>query len=582
MASQEENVLVISDLTVEDENDWEEFSLVDVKANLPGKPWLANVLTASENNPLEVSGRLEEVEDSQRRLVKDKNYRSKRIVINNVKHFAYGQHEDGEVGIWVAGQAGWFLISPGKGYKAVYKEMVEAIDLLYFLADQYNEKDRKKKRKRLPGLKHLYREYVYHTNRRCADADDAAEIFEKHRVFIMSQMFQGREGIDWESTPLYAHMEKYYNEEFESIKESVSSTQDMDISNEDERKEQAETIYETIRDMVDDGFLSRRQLNMESIAKTLTERHDDIEDEDGAIDLIRARASDLLEIMHNVPSSTVSWRRKALYRELQQAIESVGEGETRSSDEEEEEEEEGDEEGDEVNGEENQEEGSEEEMEEEEGAGEEGQNEGSSSDEESGEETPPPRGRRRRVRKSILRPMTVSAKGAGKRNKMIDPMDSDEDADDSDPETPTKRGGHELIHDPLSVRANGHKNSPNTRAIKNLSLRDSESPGQSDDDSAVEHLGDGELPPDTWTCLVEGCNKVVYKASSKRSKEIIEDHSLVHAQDTQSKVDLVLAEHRLNVGYSIDNLLSRIRGFETMQTDGGEIEDLPSPKRVKE
>lgn len=68
MAAQEENVLVIRDPSVEDENDWEEFSLVDVKVNLPNKPRYANVLTASEDNPLEVSGRLEEVEDSQKHL----------------------------------------------------------------------------------------------------------------------------------------------------------------------------------------------------------------------------------------------------------------------------------------------------------------------------------------------------------------------------------------------------------------------------------------------------------------------------------------------------------------------------------
>src|SRR5699024_6049183 len=100
------------------------------------------------------------------------------------------------------------------------------------------------------------------------------------------------------------------------------------------------------------------------------------------------------------------------------------------------------------------------------------ENEESSSEEESEEETPPPspRGRRRRVRKSILRPMTVSAKGAGKRNKMIDTADSNDDEDDSDPETPTKRGGHQFIHDPLSVRANEKKRSASSNAIRKLAL----------------------------------------------------------------------------------------------------------------
>lgn len=76
-----------------------------------------------------------------------------------MKHYAYGQHQDGDVGIWVAGRAGWFLIAPARGYKTVYKEMVEAIDLLYFLADQYNAKKRKRRtnRSRL-NLNPLYQE----------------------------------------------------------------------------------------------------------------------------------------------------------------------------------------------------------------------------------------------------------------------------------------------------------------------------------------------------------------------------------------------------------------------------------------
>ena len=68
MAAREENVLVTKDPSVQDEDDWEEFSLVDVKAHLPGKPRYANILTASESNPVNVSGYLEEVDDDQESL----------------------------------------------------------------------------------------------------------------------------------------------------------------------------------------------------------------------------------------------------------------------------------------------------------------------------------------------------------------------------------------------------------------------------------------------------------------------------------------------------------------------------------
>ena len=78
-------------------------------------------------------------------VVLDEDYLSKRIVVENVTHYAYGQHNDGEVGIWVSGRAGWFSISPAKGYRPMFNEMVEAIDLLYFLADRHQKKRRKRK-----------------------------------------------------------------------------------------------------------------------------------------------------------------------------------------------------------------------------------------------------------------------------------------------------------------------------------------------------------------------------------------------------------------------------------------------------
>lgn len=78
-------------------------------------------------------------------LVLDHDYLTKRIVLENVTHFAYGQHNDGEVGFWVAGRAGWFSISPARGYRPMFNDVVEAIDLFYFLADRHQSKRRKGK-----------------------------------------------------------------------------------------------------------------------------------------------------------------------------------------------------------------------------------------------------------------------------------------------------------------------------------------------------------------------------------------------------------------------------------------------------
>lgn len=95
-------------------------------------------------------------------LVLDPEYLTKRIVLENVTHFAYGQHNDGEVGFWVAGKAGWFSISPAKGYKAIFNDVVEAIDLLYFLADRHQSKRRRKRRNWNPSVEYLCEEVCSH------------------------------------------------------------------------------------------------------------------------------------------------------------------------------------------------------------------------------------------------------------------------------------------------------------------------------------------------------------------------------------------------------------------------------------
>ena len=90
-------------------------------------------------------------------IVLDEDYLNKRIVIENVTHYAYGQHKDGEIGVWVAGSAGWFALSPAKGYRAIFNDAVEAIDLLYFLADQHQRRQ-KRRRASYPSVEFLCEE----------------------------------------------------------------------------------------------------------------------------------------------------------------------------------------------------------------------------------------------------------------------------------------------------------------------------------------------------------------------------------------------------------------------------------------
>ncbi|EEH10040.1 conserved hypothetical protein [Histoplasma capsulatum G186AR] len=582
MTTRIENVLAARDASLRDENDWEEFALTDVKVLVPGKTRYANVLFASVDNPVRVTGQLEIVEEEQEELVLDDSYRNKRVLIDNVTHYAYGQHDDGEIGLWVAGVAGWFSISPARGYKPMFNEMVEAIDLLYFLADKH-QKSRKRGKKWNPKVDYLFDEYTKHTNGTCEDAEDSAEVFYKHHEFLINQMVRGKENVDWASTPIYAHLRELYLDVFERAEAAADEAQEKSESDEESDvspdasavgKAQADTIFEVVLDMKESGLLSKRRLNVTTVAETLLKRYE-MSSLTYALDLIRARAGFLIEMMEDAQTATFDWSQKAIYRQLKDLENSgslQGISDTplhprprrlNSS------------------------------------------SSPSAEESEDNEEIHVPKGRRRRVRKSLLRPKmsSVSAKGAGKRNRQakIGNTDSEEEIEElsSPNNTPSKIRGHRLVHDPLSAKVN-----ESTRSIvsgsdvaslrktpmqdiferlmtPNAIINNSENVNQTTE--PPDHV---ELPADTWICSIQGCGKTIYKASSKRSKEAILDHSLVHAEDTQTKLNLVFAEQRHNINVSVSHLVSRIRDFGAHQesvgtSDKPEFRGPTSPKKIK-
>ncbi|KAL1953988.1 hypothetical protein VTO42DRAFT_1874 [Malbranchea cinnamomea] len=580
MTTRIENVLKARDPTLTDENDWEEFSLTDVRVQIPGKSRYANLLSASDEYPVTVIGRLEIVEEDQESLVLDNNYRSKRVVLENVTHYAYGQHEDGEVGIWAAGHAGWFSISPSRGYKTMYNEMVEAIDLLYFIVDKHQAR-RRRKRRWNPKVDFLFQEYTKHTHGACEDAEDSAEVFYKHREFLITQMLRGKEGVDWPVTPIYAHLRQKFPDDFERLKTALQALSDASESDSEsgsdpgnstkdtndtfEERAQADTIFEVILDMKESGLLSKRKLNIQTLAEALLKRYE-MDSLDYALDLIRARARYIMEMMDNAQTSTFDWSRKVIYNELKaatylQGLDTVGAAPLHPR------------------------------------RVEVGEPSSVSSDD-SDDEVPIPKGRGRGVGKSLLRPKlsTVSAKGAGKRNRQSEPDMTDSDADFgrvlSYEESPSKAHDDGLVHDAL-VNESVHSMASHSATSSLNFMKHHDKP----EFTATMEIRNGgppvttnvhmDLPTDAWVCPVRGCGKTVLKANSKRSKEMIADHSLMHADDTKTKLDLVLSEHRLNVNASVTHLLEKIQGLASVKDPEKDNiphpsgEDISSPSRKK-
>lgn len=302
---------------------------------------------------------------------------------------------------------------------------------------------------------------------------------------------------------------------------------------------------------------TRGHLTLKGAAEYLSKRYE-MDSLDYAMNLIKACASHLLEMMDNAKSlSSTDWTRKAIYKQLKAAARSPNTQGVRNtplqpkpcevveiS---------------------------------------------SSADEESDEEEHP-RNIRRRARMSILRPKlsSVSAKRAGKSAKQISNGDSDsEDGLEDAEDTPTKPGSHRLIRNNLPARQNGSGLSANATMPEPDDPRrgQTETVDLSSDESPVlTSESETDLPPDTWVCSVPGCGKTVYKASSRRSKDVINDHSLVHAEDTETKMNLVFAEQRLNVNANVDYLLSKIRDYGALQggSASGDVVDPESEsKRLK-
>jgi hypothetical protein len=322
-------------------------------------------------------------------------------------------------------------------------------------------------------------------------------------------------------------------------------------------KAQGEAIYDVILSLKQAGALTKRQLNIDLIAATIQSRYE-IDSVEYARDLVAARASMLVEMMDEAKTSSFDWSRKAIYRELK-AVTMIDHRQNidimplrrRALEEDE------------------------------------------SSDHQSGREDHP-RVRKRRARMSLLRPKlsSVSAKKAGKQTRNMGEDDTSEESEPAqEPQTPSKVHGHVFVRVPPSanVRENVQSFLPDTGSIslRKTPLQETQQTGNLSsltfqDEADMERLGTDSLPGDTWKCSVQGCDKIVTRASSKRSKQLISDHSLAHAEDTQTKLDLVFAEHRLNINIGIDHLVSRIRQTGTLEgaTADGSTGDY-SPKRMR-
>lgn len=140
-----------------------------------------------------------------------------RIKIEQVTNYSFGLDDAGTPQIWAAGRAGWYEIAPSDKYLQHYNDTVEAIDLFYFMVDQHSKLPKKRQRFGFP-VDPFLTEYQKHTGYRINDDDEAMETVHKHHRFLLKQMLEEREGIDWSRTHLWKHLNETYSDEIEQLR----------------------------------------------------------------------------------------------------------------------------------------------------------------------------------------------------------------------------------------------------------------------------------------------------------------------------------------------------------------------------
>ncbi|CAI7638295.1 unnamed protein product [Penicillium viridicatum] len=562
MTSREETVLAPTDPSITDENDWWEFSLTDVKVLKPGKMLYANLLDATEQNPVQVIGCLEPLREDQEHLVLNPDNPPKRIIIDEVTHYAYGQTEDKSIELWVAGKAGWYNItSPAKGFTPTFNRMVQAIDMLYFLVDKHQQG----KRQINPSFRSLCEQYTYHTYGSCETREQSAEVFATHAAFLLRCMIQGDADVEWKKTNVFVHLRRQFHDDYNRLMEELSPSEESESEPQEEpeaatprhqpvaiSKSQADAIYQLLKDLREEGHLAKRRLHIDLLGERLAERFS-FSNED-AQKIIASRASAVLEMMDE---EEFRWSRYVIHRELTHAstksaplppaLQTPLDSQEESSDDE----------------------------------------------------------RYGRTQKSVLRPKvhTVSNKVTGKRNRNASTnqqtveSNDEEDQEDTDEiddieETPSKTRGHELIRDPfsatkprtrsfLSASSSGASSSLMKSLFKENIKKDKlQAPPVSSSPSHQKLLTPERDPTpdtpqeieepideisDTWTCRMPGCEKVISTTDRIEREKLIGDHAGEHEWETQMKVELMESEKRMHSSFPVNHLMQYVVDAHVLQ-----------------
>ncbi|KAK5117830.1 hypothetical protein LTR85_008805 [Meristemomyces frigidus] len=526
-------------------DDWPEYELTNARVHLPygadaDPDANVSLLLATEHHPLTVVGQLQPVpQELADRYCGSSTKRTDAIEVNDVKSFAYGQFSDGSVALWAAGRAGWFALKPSRAYRDVYNSMVEAVKLLYFVADAYREPRRSGKGKNAAILpeytaKGLFEKYAAEVKGDPDVLEEAEERIYGHRDFMFVSMLAGKEGMYWAKNPLYLHLRKKFPQDHEAALQRLKGPSQKETQR--ARQQSLETGSTT-------SSLKRKRGRPPAKRATDVISLDSSSAASSVVKSTQAKAADASKLQ-SAPKGGLAVRR-ARHNPSAPITETTVNTPTAQP-----------------------------------------ATTATPILEISDSEDEPPQ--QAHKGKSALRPRP--SKGASKGGKGKAPVAEDDGDDgDDDKEAAQSRsspiGGKRKLDEPAYHRQRKRRSSKQevdegidipespSASEPNEPLTPDATSGATDGDLAtrLNHAPD-PVQEDTWLCALDGCTHKVYMASEADSQRLIREHYALHAYDDDQRVQMVrkLQAPSLPVNHLMEKvrLQAKIEGFPGSRVAG--------------
>ncbi|KAI1563894.1 hypothetical protein PtrEW7m1_010417 [Pyrenophora tritici-repentis] len=314
MTVPEAEILRPLDASNTNSDDWEIFVLSDARVvyESNGKP--ASLLAAYADTPLKVEGRLETPGRNQLKYLLKKPYKPTEIEIRNVTRFSYGEMTDGAYVMWAQGKAGWFEIRPTAAYKPIYDDMVQAVQLLYFVTDVYSES---RKKGGGPSAELIFQEYAEDVRFPCNDV--AMQDFDDCKARIEGRYSQVHPGRSAKSAPvLVPASTPTPAPTLQKARSKTPLSKPTEAPKKDDNWWEAAVLFEFIQKAVNQKVLraGRNQITLDRVAELVVRRYE-IEELETAKNVLLVHAQNLCYMMDHPRRKTIQFfSAEPIYQEL--------------------------------------------------------------------------------------------------------------------------------------------------------------------------------------------------------------------------------------------------------------------------